>query len=597
MKKFITIVSAALCLLAASCSKQEQGSDNPGNLNITFDIQDPLVEAGKSIEIPFKVTGNEGVAIDIEAYSDDKDVELKVKYNASYEGKITLTAPAKVEQETTVKVTIKAWNNKNKLEKSIDVKMVSMKPLTLTATSEVDKVTIEPGGSFSIQYKVGNLEEAKLVGEPEVKLTAGWTSKAEVSGDVISVTFTAPAEPSDKLSVEINIADDCQRTASCKAEISVTVFIPTGTPANCFIAKPGEKVNIKAVKGNSDTGLDFDGASLIWQDCQSLVKAVTFSVKDKTITASLTEGKEGNAVVAALKGSDVVWSWHIWVTAESPMDVIAGGYTFLDRDLGALTNKFGSDRASGTVYQWGRKDAYAGTNYECGLKAMYDINNAEIKREVVVNTEVNNIPNTILHPLTIYTNVYTQGTTNPHNYSWITTDFAQIDSTVVMKLWDDGGKKTIYDPCPAGYRVPSSDVFQTLKAMQTIDDKIIVWDESYVPDPAEVAKYDELYREQYIQASKLRGFTVGGLTLLGSGYVDKDGVSINGVPGAAKHNITVNLWTSSIRPGFSKSAYEFRGVSITGSASYSRNKQVWEPSFGASGAQMSRECAIRCIKE
>lgn len=597
MKKFITIVSAALCLLAASCSKQEQGGDEPGNLNITFDVQDPLVEAGKSIEIPFKVTGNEGVAIDIEAYSDNKDVELKVKYNASYEGKITLTAPAKVEQETTVKVTIKAWNNKNKLEKSIDVKMVSMKPLTLTATSEVDKVTIEPGGSFSIQYKIGNLEEAKLVGEPDVKLTAGWTSKAEVSGDVISVTFTAPAEPSDKLSIEINIADDCQRTASCKAEISVTVFIPTGTPANCFIAKPGEKVNIKAVKGNSDTGLDFDGASLIWQDCQSLVNAVTANAKEKTLTVILNAGKTGNAVVAAIKGSDVVWSWHVWVTDDSPKDVVAGSYTFLDRNIGALTAKYGSDRASGTVYQWGRKDAYAGTNYECGLKAMYDINNAEIKREVVVNTEVNNIANTILHPLTIYTNVYTQGSTNPHNYSWITTDYSQIDGDLVSTLWDNAGKKTIYDPCPAGYKVPSTEILLSLKALQTIDESVIIWDNNYVPDPAEVEKYAEQYKEQYIQASKLRGFLIGGLTLLGSGYVDKDGVSTNGVPGAAKHNITVNLWASNIKPAFKESAYDFTGMSVNGSASYSNKNKNWEVSYSSIGAQMSRECAIRCIKE
>ena len=140
----------------------------------------------------------------------------------------------------------------------------------------------------------------------------------------------------------------------------------------------------------------------------------------------LDEFKEGNAVIAANDNLDrVLWSWHVWLT-DYPKEQVyynnAG--TMMDRNLGATTDNPREPNVIGLKYQWGRKDPFGGG----------------ARTESTKTEKSMSIENAILNPMT-YFQYSSNGTSGP-----LTTEI----------LWnEDSNIKSIYDPCPAGWRVPN----------------------------------------------------------------------------------------------------------------------------------------------
>jgi hypothetical protein len=128
----------------------------------------------------------------------------------------------------------------------------------------------------------------------------------------------------------------------------------------------------------------------------------------------------------------ILYSWHIWVTAYDPNDPATqksnNGFIFMDRNLGATENT--TNAASyGLYYQWGRKDPFAP-----GVSPAFGVD--------TINAYTNNLELSIQHPDTFYAVPYTTP------YDWIGT--GQNNN-----LWSTSdGKKSPYDPCPFGWRVP-----------------------------------------------------------------------------------------------------------------------------------------------
>jgi hypothetical protein len=146
------------------------------------------------------------------------------------------------------------------------------------------------------------------------------------------------------------------------------------------------------------------------------------------IKVKAAAGKTGNALVAVKVGGVIKWSWHIWVTDYNPQTNLwdphsAGGTTtqnirFMDRNLGAVNN------CLGMYYQWGRKDPF---------QPHKNWNFIDADGPTTVE-------NGIQHPTTFYIKPYAH---------WLT------PAETNHNLWGGfSGKKTIYDPCPAGFKVP-----------------------------------------------------------------------------------------------------------------------------------------------
>ena len=243
--------------------------------------------------------------------------------------------------------------------------------------------------------------------------------------------------------------------------------------SNCYIVAPQSRVCIPVSRANEDGTTRISDvtkgwtAELLWTDNSGGVSAAGTS-NIKSVTADLTAGainvetgsKTGNAVVVAKVGGTIVWSWHIWVTSYDP-DASSisydNGYTttvFMDRNLGAMNASVGDIGSYGLLYQWGRKDPFPGASAVSSTTAasIYNASGTKLS-EGTSGTGVKyvsagsgpNLANSIKNPLSFY-----YQTSSRYNYDW-------IGSTRNDNLWNStSGGKTVYDPCPAGWRVATS---------------------------------------------------------------------------------------------------------------------------------------------
>jgi hypothetical protein len=109
--------------------------------------------------------------------------------------------------------------------------------------------------------------------------------------------------------------------------------------------------------------------------------------------------------------------------------------------------KRGGIKSKGFLYQWGRKDLFPPTKGWEKTESDEDLYNlaGEIITFSKVPVEVfNNIPNSVHNSMSFYTS----------EESWYTNakgTYRRND----LSLWNSKvGKKTIFDPCPDGWRVP-----------------------------------------------------------------------------------------------------------------------------------------------
>ena len=142
-----------------------------------------------------------------------------------------------------------------------------------------------------------------------------------------------------------------------------------------------------------------------------------------------TTGKNGNALVAACDASgNILWSWHLWITDDTIQEhtYANGAGVAMDRNLGALSATPGDVGALGLLYQWGRKDPFLAS---ASISAYTE--------PAVAGTAINmasdgTLDLSIQNPSVFY-KLY-----NADNTSW-------------------SDAKTIYDPCPVGWKVPGKD--------------------------------------------------------------------------------------------------------------------------------------------
>ncbi len=253
--------------------------------------------------------------------------------------------------------------------------------------------------------------------------------------------------------------------------------------ANCYIVAPGTTAVFDAAcKGNSATESvgEATGAKLVWQSDASLIAQTSYFPDERKIVVE-TGDKRGNAVVAAVDAAgNILWSWHLWVVDYDPAATLfttapnASGTTwsFMDRNLGALTVERGSFDSNGMLYQWGRKDPFPGTTtftvmredytYEVdGEPAVYDGDGRELPKFSSMKEFHGTIGKSVRNPMVFYAMTYRHtGELDEYGDEIVENDYRTGDWVDVSDddYWGgESHRKTIYDPCPVGYKVPVCD--------------------------------------------------------------------------------------------------------------------------------------------
>ena len=222
--------------------------------------------------------------------------------------------------------------------------------------------------------------------------------------------------------------------------------------ANCYIISSAGNYTFRATKGNGyETIAGISSVEVLWETFGSsvapskgdLIKSVILN-GDDIILSTPDVIQEGNAVIAAKDiYGNILWSWHIWIVTDEIKEQVYpnGAGIFMDRNLGATSCEPGSSEALGLFYQWGRKDPFAGAasrNMNTMALTSSDWPNAMQSAPGI------DIEYSIKHPTTFIL-------CDPYSHDWF---YSGSQTETDNTRWST--EKTIYDPCPAGWRVADS---------------------------------------------------------------------------------------------------------------------------------------------
>lgn len=222
--------------------------------------------------------------------------------------------------------------------------------------------------------------------------------------------------------------------------------------ANCYIVSAAGSYKFSTVKGNSSESVGaVSSAEVLWEtfgtdvtpNVGDLVKNVSYKNGEVTFQTADTFTR-GNAVIAAKDASGaILWSWHIWLTDEPQgQEYYNNAGTMMDRNLGATSATPGDVGTLGLLYQWGRKDPFLGSS-----SISSDI---EAKSTGTWPSAVSsNSTNGTIEYATAYPTTFIKY--NSSNYDWYYTGSSTTDNT---RWTTSTTTKSIYDPCPSGWRVP-----------------------------------------------------------------------------------------------------------------------------------------------
>ena len=340
---------------------------------------------------------------------------------------------------------------------------------------------------------------------------------------------------------DVSVEDWNKHDHDVTQEVAVEMFYDLsryGT-ANCYLinsANYGYSFNAtvkgngdSSLVGNDDTTLNPGYVDILWTDMPTVeingeqkqtVQLVSNRLSNNRVLLKVlgnpkdTEDKtlkaEGNVIIAAYKDeskSEILWTWHLWITDRVNNHGNPNGYIVQDRNLGAIAAEpeNGSGKGMlGLYYQWGRPTPFR----------MPEDNTRKVPSDTAQAADAEWA---VKNPTTLYG-------ANASNNDWL--------ETTNNQLWGyqndfTKAQKTIYDPCPQGYMVADKRVWESIATYQTTDG----WQDGGLGAKINVGGTDIWYPIQ--------------------GYISADGTCVPAVS-------NVRLWSSVVDINSTKNPFELR---------------------------------------
>lgn len=357
-----------------------------------------------------------------------KDVPAGVnKFTITLDKKINGTFTADLAEEYPVIETSSA--------SAASEKTITLNFIALTAKSDISIYVPLPIGTYN-SLELGLYDDSQAV----------WTYSKSVTNTV--------SRKSLKLMPVVTLGGSVNGDIEGDIEGDVVDLSENGT-ANCYIVNAAGKYYFNAsVKGNGTESVGAPStAETIWESFNSstapnvgdIINDVQFNNGIVSFTAT---GKEGNALIAVKNSSGtILWSWHIWATKYNP-DTEFDTYKnysnikVMNRNLGALSSTAGDYRSLGFYYQWGRKDPLPSSS-SISSYVMMSTTPSSVFNTVSNSSSVGTISYAVQHPTTAIK--------ESSNHDWMYSPNSSLWST----------KKTQYDPCPKGWKVPDISLFSS----------------------------------------------------------------------------------------------------------------------------------------
>lgn len=497
MKTFKLFSIAALALLMASCSEELNQIDQPVKsegipFSATISIGNTastrvLNESGGNLVATWSI--GEKVALIHNGVSDELSVSAVNAGVATISGTITgspstgdavtIIYPATAADDATGNVKADLLKSQdgtlNTIAQKYDVRKGSgtLKVsgtaslngnVSLTNQYAIWKLTLQDSGGSALSAKALAIKD----GSDNLLATATLSSAGNEFYVAVpattSVKLVAVNGPNtyaySKNGISISASNYYRSTVKLTQE-EYTDLSATAT-ANTYIVSAAGKYKFKAtVKGNG--GIDpltgatataisgIAGVKVLWELGDTYGKAIKYTNPNYDISyldgyvyfSTPATFQSGDAYVAVYDSSDnILWSWLIWAT-EVPSETTYDGLTIMDRNLAAIGT--GNVQCRGLMYEWGRKDPFPSPNsgsytpntYVPARMTAFTISDFDAAGMTVAYS--------IAHP-----------TTYPKGWSQ---RYWQTESEYTLNMWWNGAK-TIYDPCPPGWKVPSKDEMQ-----------------------------------------------------------------------------------------------------------------------------------------
>ena len=332
------------------------------------------------------------------------------------------------------------------------------------SASTPGKLTIQDG-CFGEVYryvdKYGGEDNSTIIlygGKYKIRPATGWCA----DGYKVAANTGSDKEDYPYVVVEGDPSDDwfIGPATDLSAKATANTYIVSEPGTYKFKATVKGNGGLDPVTGTTATPIaaaDITGATVLWE-LSAAGRAVKY--EDELYQIGYKDGYvlfntpdtfvRGDAYIAIFKDveggtsgkydkdvDEILWSWLIWAT-EEPGTAQYKEDTFMDRNIGAWgTNE---TFAGGFAYQWGRP---------CPFSASYNMNYSPYPyypdRKQVFRFESigegKTVAYSVAHPVTFFYG---------GRSCWMP------DDAFYNNLWSDGAK-TIYDPSPIGYKVPSKD--------------------------------------------------------------------------------------------------------------------------------------------
>lgn len=219
-----------------------------------------------------------------------------------------------------------------------------------------------------------------------------------------------------------------------------------------------------------------------------IIQDIALSGKDGIMQFTLSDEQanlSGNVMVALYQDADndnvcdasekIVWSWHLWLGAPDVQHYKFANtdnkvsstdlgeplnnedWYMFDRNLGAESNELGDPRAAGLYYQSGRKDPFIGYNDQTGSTSWASnrvrtyLNTTTFPSHAAWKTNAGtfNVANVVNYPMSLFG---ATGKAEIFTYGWVQGTQSTINNS-----------KTFFDPCPPGYKLPTTREWDNFK--------------------------------------------------------------------------------------------------------------------------------------